>query len=152
MSVEDEIASGVEAQSHVSWFDVRSRARLPEKNVTVRIEGFRLDAQFHARETVAGMFLLSARKVLAIEKDIRVVNDAFFTRADLDCLHPADIAKIGGKNEVPIVVDTRRDEGVRLPRMKDEVGLAELPSGREFRLGRKVARISLRDALRRPSA
>src|SRR5260370_30960338 len=97
------------------------------------------------------MFFLCAGRMLAVEKNIGVVHDGLFAGTDFDGLHPARIGKVCGKNKIPVVVGAGCREHIRLARMKDQVGLAELPSRCEIRCWWKVALVTLRRALVGPA-
>src|SRR6516165_4606403 len=92
------------------------------------------------------MFFLSARGMQAVDQDIGVMHDAFFPGANFDGANPARGLEIGGENEVPVAVGAAGGKLVGLARTKDDVGLAELPSGSELGGRGEVAGVSFGQA------
>ena len=135
---------------HPVGLDVWCCAGLPEQEVAVRIEEFRLNSNLHPAETSAGCDFLLARQLEAIDQDVRVMHQALVARTYLHCFHPACFRNWDGENKVPVGVYAGGGEQKRLGGFHDEVRLAELPSFRKVGLTRQICGTALQHALFHP--
>src|ERR1700751_4168910 len=78
----------------------------------------------------------------AADQNVRMINNAFFSRMNFDGFNPPPALLFGGENKIPIVVCASGGKNIRLARMKDQVRLAKLPSGSKHRRGRRCFRVA----------
>src|SRR5438270_5677250 len=72
--VEHQVGSLVEAQGHAFGLDVWNGSGLPKQKMAVRIEGLRLDSDFHAAKAGAGLSFALTGCVSAVDQDVGVVH------------------------------------------------------------------------------
>src|ERR1700740_2970975 len=86
----------------------------------------------------------------AVDQNVRMMNNAFFSRMNFDGFNPTRALLFGGENKIPIFVRASGGKNRRLTRMKDQVRLAKLPSGGKRRRGRRCFRVTGWRAFVRP--
>src|ERR1700751_761711 len=73
----------------------------------------------------------------AVDQNVRMMNNAFFSLMDFDGFNPTRALLFGGENKIPIFVRASGGKNIRLARMKDQFRLVKLPSRGKRRGGRR---------------
>jgi len=150
VSVENQVVARIETEGHVVRFGLDNGSGLPKKEMAVGIERFGFDLQFHAGETAAGGFFLAASGLRAIDDEICMMNEAAFTGMDFDGFNPACGRDRRAKNKIPIDVAAAGGNFVGRIGMKNQIRLAELPTGVEAGSGRQVGGVTFQHSAGNP--
>ena len=106
--VENEVGTFIEPKFHACRLDVRNGARLPEKQVTVRIENLRFEPDFHPAKTAAGRGFPASQFFLAVHQNIGMVHVALVARPNFDCFDPTRFLDRQPEDEVPVRIGALR--------------------------------------------
>ncbi len=151
--VEDQVGPRVEGPGHPRWLFVGQGARLPEEEVAVGVEAFRLGRDFHAPEADFGIGGVEPpHRAGAVEQEVRVMTDPGIVQADLDRAYVAGLLDRRFEDQVAEDVGAVGAQGVGLFRGQDEVGLAQRPSRGRLRRRGKISGVPLPGTLLRPIA
>ena len=106
--------------------------------MAVRIEGLRLDSDFHAAKAGAGLGFALARCVRAVHQEVGVVHILLVAGTNLYRLDPFRLLDGKTENEVPVSICALRRQNERLLGLEDQVWFTEPPSLDKFRGRRQI--------------
>ena len=95
--IENEVGAFVQTKRHSLRLNVRHRSRLPEKQVTVRIEDLRFDSDLHPAKTRAWRRFPAPQRFTPVDQNIGMVHVALVAGTNFDCFHPTRL--LNGKPE-----------------------------------------------------
>ena len=101
--VENEVGTFIEPKLHPCRLDVRHGSRLPEKQVTIRIENLGLEPYFHPAKAGARRGFSASQFFFAVHQNIGVVHVAFVAGPNFDCFDPPRFLDGQPEDEIPVV-------------------------------------------------